>query len=155
MRPALLLLAFLAAACAGPSSFVGRSEGELRGQLGPPAGEYRHPDGSRSLAYPQGYYSGETFMADVDAGGVVRGARQVLVEESFQRIEAGMSREDVLRVIGPPVDAMAFARQREVSWEYRFTDLWGYRSLFFVNFDERGIVVSKLSQRIERDRFSR
>ena len=125
----------------------------MRGALGPPAGEYANADGSRTLAYPQGYYSGQTFLADVDRSGTVRGVRQALVEESFQRIDPGMTRDDVLRLIGPPVDSMAFPNRREISWEYRFMDAWGYRALFFVNFDERGVVVGKFTRRIENERF--
>ena len=92
-------------------------------------------------------------MADVDPSGIVRGARQALAEENFQRIEAGMTRDQVLRLIGPPVDSMVYANRREVSWEYRFMDAWGYRALFYVNLDERGIVVSKFTRRIENERF--
>ena len=154
MRHVLAIAALLAAAaCAGPGSFVGRSESEMRGALGPPLGELPNPDGSRTLAYSPGQFSGQTWLAEVDPGGTVRGARQVLTEENFQRIEPGMAREEVLRLIGPPVDSMAFPRRREVSWEYRFIDTWGYRSLFYVNLDERGIVVSKLTRRIENDRY--
>ena len=152
MRAALLITVLLAG-CAGPSSFVGRSEAELRGALGAPAAEFANADGSRTLAYPQGYYSGQTFLAEVDRSGTVRSARQALAEESFQRIEPGMTRDEVLRLIGPPVDSMAFPNRREISWEYRFMDAWGYRALFYVNLDERGVVVSKLTRRIENERF--
>ena len=153
MRPAFMIAVVFVAGCAGPGSFVGRGEGELRGALGPPAGEYAHADVSRTLAYPQGYYSGQTFLADVDRSGTVRGVRQALVEENFQRIEAGMTRDELLRLIGPPVDSMAYPNRREISWEYRFMDTWGYRALFFVNLDERGVVVSKFTRRIENERF--
>ena len=149
-----LILAVLLAACAGPASFVGRPAGDLQqGGLGAQVGDYPNPDGSRTLAFSYGYYSGQTYIVQVDRGGVVREVRQALVEESFQRVEPGMTREEVLRLIGPPLEAAQFTRQREASWEYRFNDAWGYRAFFYVNFDERGIVVSKLTRRIENDRF--
>ena len=147
----LLAAALLAAACATPASFVGRPAAEL-GALGRPIGDFPNPDGSRTLAFSPGYYSGLTYMAEVDPAGTVRAVRQALVEESFQQVVPGMSREEVLRLIGPPLDAMDFTRQREISWEYRFMDAWGYRAFFYVNFDPRGIVVSKLTRRIENDR---
>ena len=149
-----LILAALLAACAGPASFVGRPATSLeQGALGAQIGEYANPDGSRTLAFSYGYYSGQTYLAVVDPGGIVRDVRQVLVEESFQRIEPGMTREEVLRLIGPPLESTDFSRQREASWEYRFTDAWGYRAFFYVNFDPRGIVVSKFTRRIENERF--
>ena len=43
-----------------------------------------------------------------------------------------MTREDVLRLIGPPSDSAKFPRLDQVSWEYYFQDAWGYRALFFV-----------------------
>ena len=152
MRALLIALIFLAAGCAGPESFVGRGEADLRVAMGPPLAEFRNPDGSRTLAYSYGQFSGQTYLAEVDGAGSVRGVRQVLVEENFARIQPGMTRDEVLRLIGPPVDFMAFPRRAEISWEYRFIDTWGYRALFYVNLDERGIVVSKLTRRIENDR---
>jgi hypothetical protein len=149
MRLLLLLAVILvASACAGPAALVGRPSSEL-GALGRPIGEYANADGSRTVAFSPGYYSGITYMADIDAAGTVRAVRQALVEESFQRIAPGMTREEVLRLIGPPLDSMEFTRQRESSWEYRFMDAWGYRAFFYVNFDPRGVVVSKL----ENERF--
>ena len=38
------------------------------------------------------------------------------------------------------------------AWDYRFVDTWGYTAIFSVTFDRTGIVVSKISQRIERDK---
>lgn len=150
LHPSLAALLLLAA-CATPASLVGRPAVEL-GALGQPIGEYPGPDGSRTIAFSPGYYSGVTYMADVDAAGTVRAVRQALVEESFQQVVPGMSRDEVLRLIGPPLDSTEFTRQRETSWEYRFTDAWGYRAFFYVNFDPRGIVVSKLTRRLENDR---
>jgi hypothetical protein len=148
----VLFAVLLASGCAGPASFVGRPAGEL-GALGRAIGEYPNPDGSRSVAFSPGYYSGLTYMAEVDAAGTVRAVRQALVEESFQQVVPGMTREQVLRLIGPPLDSVDFTRQRETSWEYRFMDAWGYRAFFYVNFDPRGIVVSKLTRRLENERF--
>jgi hypothetical protein len=150
----LLAAAWIAAACAVPASLVGRPEADLA-SLGRPVGEYPNPDGSRTLAYSPGYYRGVTYIAEVDPRGTVRAVRQALVEESFQQVVPGMSREEVLRLIGPPLDSTQFDRQRETSWEYRFVDAWGYRAFFYVNFDPRGNVVSKLTRRIENDRLPR
>jgi hypothetical protein len=153
MRLSLLLAAILiATACAGPAVLVGRPSSEL-GVLGRPIGEYAHADGSRTVAISPGYYSGITYMADIDAAGTVRAVRQALVEESFQVIVPGMTREEVLRLIGPPLDSTDFTRQRETSWEYRFMDAWGYRAFFYVNFDRRGVVVGKFTRRLENERF--
>jgi hypothetical protein len=117
--------------------------------MGPPAMEFANADGSRQLAYPRGPLGLETFMVDVDANGVVRDVRQVLTDGTFNRIQPGWTRDQVLRLIGPPGETMEFPRMDQVSWEWRFTDTWRYIALFSVNFDRNGIVVSKFTRRIE------
>ena len=155
-KPLLLAAVLLAAGCAsydGHSLRPGVStEAEVRGVMGPPAAEFANPDGSRSLAYPRGPLGTPTYMADVGPDGRVRGVRAALTDDTFHQIGQGMTRDEVLRLIGPPGDVMSFARLQQVSWEYRFVDTWGYRAIFSVNFDENWLVVSKFSRRLERDR---
>ena len=154
-RISLLVPLLLAAACSTPGAFVGRSEGDLRAQLGAPAGDYPNGDGTRTLAYPQGRLSTETYMVDVAPGGAVRSVRQALTDDTIQRINAGMTRDQILRMIGPPREVMSFPRKAETSWEYYFNDTWGYRSHLYVNFDPAGIVVSKLTRRVDTGRDGR
>jgi outer membrane protein assembly factor BamE (lipoprotein component of BamABCDE complex) len=78
--------------------------------------------------------------------------RQPVTDDAIMRINPGMSREQVLALIGPPLDVMAFPRRSETSWEYRFVDTWGYPSYLYVNFDPAGVVVSRLTRRIESNR---
>jgi outer membrane protein assembly factor BamE (lipoprotein component of BamABCDE complex) len=78
--------------------------------------------------------------------------RNALNDETFQRINPGMTRDQVLRLIGPPRDSTRFQRLDQDSWEYYFQDAWGYRALFFVNFDSGGVVVSKFTRRLDYDR---
>jgi hypothetical protein len=147
-----LVLAALACGCATPRSMVGGSEADLRAKMGAPRGDYANADGSRTLAYPTGPLGTDTYMAEVAPGGQVRSVRNALNDETFQRINPGMTRDEVLRLIGPPRDSAKFAALGQDSWEYYFQDTWGYRALFFVNFDANGIVVSKFTRRLDYDR---
>jgi hypothetical protein len=139
----------LAAACATPAGFTGRTEAELSARMGPPSGEYRNSDGSRTLAYSTGRLGTQTYMAEVTPAGQVVAVRGARNDDTFQRIVPGMHRDEVLRMIGPPGDAMKFPRRNEDSWEYHYLDAWGYRAFFYVNFDANGIVVSKTTRRID------
>ena len=150
-----LVLPFLLAACAGPASLTGHPEAELRSRMGAPQAEYANADGSRTLAYPTGRLGTQTFMAEVTPGGEVRSVRSALTDETFQDIQVGMRRDQILRLIGPPRETMRFPRLGEDSWEYYFVDTWGYRALFFVNFDAAGMVVSKFTRRIDNHRNDR
>lgn len=157
MRSAsILIVAIAAAGCAalGERALTPgvSTEEQLRRAMGAPAVEFAHADGSRTLAYPSGPMGTQTYMADLAPNGTVRAVRPVLKEEVFQSVQPGMTRDEVLRLIGPPGDSMAFPRRRQVSWEYNFRDAWGYRALFFVDFDDRGIVVGKFTRRIDNDR---
>ncbi|HET9579423.1 MAG TPA: hypothetical protein VFP44_16450 [Usitatibacter sp.] len=127
------------------------SEDEVRRVMGPPAMEFRNPDGSRELAYPRGPLGTQTFMADVSRDGVLQAVRPVLTDDIFRTIEPGMTRDQVVRLIGPPGDVMEFPRMGQVSYEYRFMDTWHYLALFSVNFDRNDIVVGKFTRRIERN----
>jgi outer membrane protein assembly factor BamE (lipoprotein component of BamABCDE complex) len=120
----------------------------LRG-MGPPAMEFPNANGGRQLVYPRGPLGLQTFMVDVSPDGKVLAVRQVLSDEVFNRIRPGMTRDQVLRLIGPPGDHMEFPRTQRVSWEWRYQDSWRYIAIFSVDFDSNGIVVSKFSRRLE------
>jgi hypothetical protein len=154
--PVLALAALLGASCAtydGHSLRPGVStEADVLGLMGRPAVAYVTADGTRRLAYPRGPLGTQTYMVELGPDGRVRDVRNALTDETFHQISAGMTRDEVLSLIGPPGDAMHFSRLDQESWEYRFVDTWGYRAIFSVNFDRNGLVVSKFSRRLERDR---
>ena len=154
-----IIAPILACILAGCASYNGyglqpgvATEAQVRAAMGPPAVEFANADGSRQLAYPRGPMGTQTFMADVGSDGVLKAVRPVLNDGTFHSIQPGMTREEVLRLIGPPRDRMAYARTRHVSWDYLYEDTWGYKAVFSVTFDASGIVVSKISQRIDRDK---
>lgn len=77
---------------------------------------------------------------------------RILNDDLVARIQPGQNREDVMGLLGPPVETMPFPRLGHTAWDYRYVDTWGYPSIFSVTFDARGVVVSKISRRIERER---
>ena len=149
------LFCLLLAACAvydARSLQPGTPEAQVRAAMGAPALDIPAPDGSRRLVYPKGPLGTQTFMADVDRNGALVGVHQALTDDVFNGIRPGMTRDDILRLIGPPGETMRFARTQTESWDYRYQDTWGYLAMFSVIFDRDGIVVSKFTQRLERDR---
>jgi len=118
--------------------------------MGPPALEMTNPDGSRQMAYPKGYFTGQTFMVHVSRDGRFEGIQQVLNEDNFYRIRPGLTRDEVLRMLGPPVETMDFPRLQQTAWEYRYQDAWGYVAFLSVMIDRDGIVVGKTTRRLDR-----
>jgi len=153
---AILAAALLAGGCAsysGMSLVPGQSsETEVRATMGTPALAFDEGGGARRLVYPRGPLGLETFMVDIGPDGRVRSIGNVLDDATFYQVQAGMTKDEILRLIGPPGETMGFPLSRTHAWDYRYMDTWGYLAIFSVTFNEQDVVVSKFTQRIERDK---
>ena len=129
---ASLALACLAG-CAGFSSVnPGDSEVVVGEKVGAPTTVWKNPDGSELWQYPQGYYATQTFVVTLGADRRVQEVHQVLSEEYFSRVQPGMSRDDVFRLLGRPREVWYFPpRDEEVwTWRYYFTSYMFFNVLF-------------------------
>lgn len=156
-RIILLPAALLLGACAGYSGYglqAGASESDVRATMGPPRVLLEARDGTHELIYPKGPLGTQTFVAHIGADGRLRGVEQVLDDEHFYRIHEGMTQDDVMRMIGPPGESMRFG-SGNYAWTYRFQDTWGYTSDFTVTFNPGGVVVGKITERVESRRGDR
>ena len=148
-----LLATMLLAACASYSG-SGLKPGEARlddvqGLMGPPAMRWQEPDGSVQLAYPRGPAGFHTFMVKLGPDGRLQSIANVLEEKSFARIRARMTKDEVLRVLGPPdfSRSVYFKARDELVWDWRFCQLYGNPARFLVLFDgASGTVRSTMSQ---------
>ena len=157
--PHIAAIALVASLLGGCASYSGAglrpgdsTEADVVAVMGRPALAFDNADGSRRLAFPRGPLGTQTFMADLDRGGRLVAVTPVLNDDTFWRIQPGMKRGEVLRTIGPPGNSMAFPLSGNDAWDYRYMDTWGYLAIFSVTFDRSDTVVSKITQRIERDR---
>jgi hypothetical protein len=131
---AAALAALLLAGCANFSSISpGDSVGSVADRVGAPGNVWKNPDGSEVWEYPSGYYGVQAFMIAVGPDQTVREVRQVLSEETFSKVQPGMSREEVHRLLGRPREIWYFPPRDEESWTWRYYDI-NYR-LFSVLFD--------------------
>jgi hypothetical protein len=156
MRPALIAAFLVAAGCAaydGRGLRAGSSnEGDVRSVMGTPALEFAAEGGGKDLVYPRGPLGIQTFVARLDRGGVLEGIRPVLKDEVFRGMPLGVTQDQVLRTIGPPGTKMHFALSDQTAWDYRYVDTWGYTAIFSATFDSRGVLVSKFTRRLDKDR---
>ncbi|HEX6635671.1 MAG TPA: hypothetical protein VF038_17020 [Usitatibacter sp.] len=148
---AFLVATLVLSACASYSGYGLRTgsstESDVRTTMGPPALEIAE-NGGKELFYPKGPLGTQTFAVHVDAQGRLAGIDQVLDDDHFRPIHEGQTRDEVLRRIGPPGDRMRYPNGTD-AWIYRYTDTWGYTADFYVSFNPQGIVVSKISIRLE------
>jgi len=136
-----LLATMLLAACASYSG-SGLAPGAARladvhALMGPPALRWEDADGSVQLAYPHGPFGFETFMVKLGPDGRLQSIANVLNEETFARIRAGMTKVEVLRLIGPPDYSRSayFKARDELAWDWRFREVYGNAARFIVLFD--------------------
>jgi len=125
MRWTVLLSTLVLAACASYSG-SGLRPGEARLEdvvrvMGEPAMRWQDPDGSVQLAYPRGPAGTDTFMVRLAPDGRLQSIKNVLVAAEVARIHPGMTKEQVLRVLGPPDygRTVYFKARNELYWDWR------------------------------------
>jgi hypothetical protein len=143
-RAAALLALILAAGCANFSAISpGDSAQTVETRVGAPGAVWKNADGSEVWEYPLGPAGVQTFMIDVGPDRTVRAVRQVLKEEYFSKVVAGMSRDEVRRLLGRPKEVWYFPARDEEVWTWRYLEV-NYR-FFNVLFDRTsGTVRSTL-----------
>lgn len=110
------------------------SEADVRMVMGQPDIVYEEDDGRRTLEYPKGPQGARTWMFAIGKDGKLTDYWQALTPENFARIQPGMSRDDVRRLLGKPRHVVQFKNRNEEVWDWRFLDGVDTR-LFNVHFD--------------------
>ncbi len=121
---------------------------DVRKVLGEPAFEWREPDGSYTWEFPRGPTGVVTYMVDLAPDHKLKAVRQVLTDDYFAKIERGMPREAVRKLVGRPGETMFFPNLQEEVWTWRYeigsNDVW----FFHVHFGVDGAV-----KRTSRNKF--
>jgi len=119
-----LAAALLLAACATPPPGVGSVRDDVLRTWGRPTARYAMPAGAERLEYASGPYGRTTWMIDLDAGGRVTQARQVLNEAEFLQVQirsaGGMTTDELLRWIGSPGEVRSGGWQGGQVWSWRY-----------------------------------
>lgn len=110
------------------------SEADVRQVMGRPEIVWEEDDGSRTLEYPKGPEGARTWTFTIDKYGKLQEYRQILTEENFAQVKAGMSRDEVRRMLGKPRSVVQFKRKNEEVWDWRYISRHEHR-LFNVHFD--------------------
>jgi hypothetical protein len=103
---AVCALAVSLAACdyiAGKELQVGESTvDDVRRLMGGPDTIREQADGGVIYEYPRGPEGAQTWIVTIDAQGVYRGMYDALSAENLAKVQPGMSRDEVRRLLGRP-----------------------------------------------------
>jgi hypothetical protein len=153
MKLLIAFLSLLLSACAAYSGYglkpgVDRADDVVRA-MGQPAMRLQNADGSSQLAYPRGPMGYQTYMAVVGPDEKLQSIRNVLNEKDFALIHAGMTKDEVLHILGPSFAGWTsyYKARDELVWEWRYCDAWNEAARFDVLFDgSKETVRSTFSQ---------
>ena len=127
------------------------SVGDVLDTMGEPAMRWQNPDGSLQLAYPRGPAGFNTFMVLIGQDQKLQRIEGVLNPEYFSLVQPGMTKDQVLRILGPsePAWTAYFGARDELVWEWRYCSVWREASRFDVLFDGSKGTVRSTMQREE------
>jgi hypothetical protein len=137
----------LTAGCAGFSAInPGASTQQVETLVGAPASTWKNADGSEVWEYPRGPLGVETYMVTLGPDRTVREVRQVLSDETISKLQVGMSREEVRRLLGRPRDIGFSNLNDEEIWSWRYRE-WRVRNMeLYVQFDRPTGALKKITR---------
>lgn len=118
---------------------------DVRNRMGRPTMEWKDADGTRTWEYPRTPEGLVNYMIVIGPDNLLREVRQVLTEENFARVSAGMSREEVRRLLGQPAHELSFPLKKEHVWDWKTKVEPGMEWFFNVHFNDDGVVVKTSS----------
>lgn len=119
----IFLTALLLCSCAsysGSNLAPGKASVEdVMRTMGEPAIRWQNPDGSLQLAYPRGPAGFNTFMVLVGQDQKLQHIEGVLNPKYFFLVQPGMTKDQVLRILGPSERSWTayFKRRDELVWD--------------------------------------
>ena len=117
------------------------SEAEARAVHGEPAARWQNDDGTSTLEYSTQPNGDIALMITVDASGAVVRQENALSLENLARVERGMTREQVARLLGAHRSVQTFALSGEEVWDWNIrNDGPGIATLFNVHFIDGKVV---------------
>lgn len=124
---------------------------EVRDRMGAPTMEWKDADGSVIWEYPRTPEGVVNYMIVIGPDNILREIRQVLTDENFARVQAGMSRDEIRRLLGKPAHELYFSLKKEHVWDWKLkTEPGGIESFFNVHFDENWRVLKTSTNLVPR-----
>jgi len=115
---------------------------DVQKALGKADAIWTRPDGHQIHSYPRGPEGPDTWMLEIGPDGRYLGMTNALSAKNLARVQPGMSREELLRMLGRPGAEQALRRAGEVvlTWRVRTADGANTTEMFNVHLGPDGRV---------------
>lgn len=138
------VLVLLALAACDPQRIAELEEGvsteaDVRARFGEPEAIWDAGGGERILEYNRQPAGQKNYMIGIGPDGRMTSLRQVLHPGTFAKVRAGMTAQEVRRMLGKPMKKTPYALKNEVAWDWRYLEPPNQSMVFTVWFgpDER------------------
>jgi len=105
------------------------TEADVVERFGQPENVWDSPEG-RVFEYNRQPQGQKNYMITIGADGKMAALRQVLTPRNFAKVQPGMSREDLRKLLGKPAKVTPFALKNETEWDWRWQDEGGTPMVF-------------------------
>ena len=110
------------------------TEADVRQQFGDPVTVTEKADGSKIMEYPRQPEGSTNYLITIGPDGKMSALRQLLTPANFAKVQAGMGKDEVRKLLGKPAKTHRFAlKPDEEIWDWRFIDS-GVPKVFSVTF---------------------
>jgi hypothetical protein len=110
-------------------------------RMGKPEMIWEEKDGSAKYEYPRGPEGHQTWMVSFAPDGRYLGMENILNETTFAKIQPGMSRDDVRKIVGKPGKSAVNPLTNQEQWTWRYQERPSEGRMFHVIMTRDGQVV--------------
>lgn len=117
------------------------TEADVRAKFGEPAATYLEDNGAKTYEYPRQPEGHRNYMITIGPDGKMSALKQVLKADTFAKVQAGLDKAQVRRLLGRPAKTQIFAlKPDEEIWDWRYLE--GQQAkVFSATFDKDGFVT--------------
>jgi hypothetical protein len=120
------------------------TEADVKRVFGEPKTVTIAADGTRTLDYPRQPEGTTNYVMVIGPDGKLKSLRQLLNADNFSKVQPGMTREEVAKLLGPHARERRFDLKNELVREWRYQEQMDNK-IFSATFDPAGRVVSTAS----------
>ncbi|MNV73724.1 hypothetical protein D3C71_1668930 [compost metagenome] len=123
----------------------------MRDRFGEPENIWPEAGGARTFEYNRQPAGQKNYMITIGVDGKMTALRQVVAPLTFDQVRAGLTQQEVRRMLGKPAKRMTYERKQETDWDWRYVEPPTTEMLFTVTFDAQGRVLRTGRSMVQRD----